>query len=390
LKLVIHNFCGYLCALKNLNTMSISVVKFNVQDKPEFFKELRIRVNKYFKENNISRYANFNMKFKTVFMLCLYFVPMALMITGVVSSLWPVMSMWVLMGFGMSGIGLAIMHDANHGSYSKNQKVNNALGYLINFVGAYHLNWKIQHNVLHHSFTNVEGFDEDIETGVMRFSPNQERKGIHRFQVFYASFFYGLMTIYWLIGKDFVQLVRYNKKNLLEGQGLTLKKAMAQVIFNKAWYIALTLALPMIVVELPWWQILLGFLLMHFICGLVLAYIFQLAHIIEETDFYVTDDNGSVENNWAIHQMKTTANYANGSVIFSWLVGGLNYQIEHHLFPYICHVHYRKISSIVKRTAKEFNVPYYQHKTFFGALKSHFSLLNQLGTGKYDRKLVNA
>jgi len=370
--------------------MRAAVVKFNVQDKPEFFRELRKRVSMHFKENNISKYANFNMKFKTVFMLSLYFVPMVLMISGVVSSLWPVMFMWVLMGFGMSGIGLAIMHDANHGSYSKNRHVNNALGYLINLLGASHVNWKIQHNVLHHSFTNVEGFDEDIKTGPMRFSPNQERKEIYRFQAFYASFFYGIMTMYWLISKDFEQLVRYDKKNLLEGQGLTFKKAVVEVIFNKVWYMALTLALPMIVVELPWWQVLLGFLLMHFICGLVLAFIFQLAHVIEETDFYVTDDNNSVENNWAIHQMRTTANYANGSVIFTWLVGGLNFQIEHHLFPNICHVHYRKTSSIVKKTAEEFNVPYHQHKTFFGALKSHFFWLNQLGTGKYDRMLAKA
>ncbi|MCH8234034.1 MAG: fatty acid desaturase [Bacteroidetes bacterium] len=369
--------------------MEISGVKFNVQDQPAFFNELRKRVNKHFKENNISKHANFNMKFKTVFMLCLYFVPLILMITGVVSSLWPVMLMWVLMGFGMSGIGLAIMHDANHGSYSKSQKVNNALGYLLNIIGGYHVNWKIQHNVLHHSFTNIERFDGDIKNGLIRFSPNQERKGIHRFQVYYAPFLYGLMAIYWLISKDFESVLRYNKRNLLAGQGLTLKKAVVQVIFNKISYLAFTLALPMIVIDLPWWQILLGFLVMLFICGLVLAFIFQPAHVIEETDFYVVDEDSSIENNWAIHQMRTTANFARGSVIFSWLIGGLNYQIEHHLFPYICHVHYSKIANIVKKTAEEFSVPYHQHKTYFAALKSHFSFLNQLGTGKYDRKLVN-
>jgi len=129
---------------------------------------------------------------------------------------------------------------------------------------------------------------------------------------------------------------------------------------------------------------------MHLISGLVLALIFQAAHVLEETNFYEVSSTGSVENNWAIHQLKTTANFANGSVLFSWFIGGLNYQIEHHLFPNICHVHYRKISSIVKETAKKYNVPYYQHKTFFGALKSHFTMLNELGTGKYDRKLANA
>jgi linoleoyl-CoA desaturase len=370
--------------------MDAPSVKFNVQDRPEFLRELRKRVNTYFKENNISKHANANMKIKTAFMLMLYFTPLVLMLTGVVSSIWPVMLMWVLMGFGMSGIGLSIMHDANHGSYSKSKKVNQSLGYLIHFIGGYRENWKIQHNVLHHSFTNVDGYDEDLESGAFRLSPEQKRKGIHRFQIFYAPILYGLMTMYWAISKDFEQVVRYNKKNLLAGQGLTLRKALTQVTFNKIWYFALMLVLPILLIDLAWWQVLIGFLIMHYICGMVLALIFQPAHVIEETGFYSPDENGSVENNWAIHQMRTTANFANKSRWFSWFIGGLNFQIEHHLFPNICHVHYRKISRIVKETATEFNVPYIQHKTFFGALRSHFSLLNQLGTGKYDRKLANA
>ncbi|MCO6498823.1 MAG: acyl-CoA desaturase [Vicingus serpentipes] len=366
----------------------MKVVKFNIKNQPEFFKELRKRVNTHFKEKNISKYANFNMKFKTGFMLCLYFLPLILMLTGVITSLWLVILMWVLMGFGMAGIGLSIMHDANHGSYSKNQKVNNALGYLIHFIGGFRENWKIQHNILHHSFTNIEGFDEDIKFNMMRFSPTQKRRGVHRFQVFYAPVFYGFMTMYWLTSKDFQQLINYNKQNLLAGQGLTLKKGIAILIFHKTWYLLFTLILPMILIPLAWWQVLIGFLIMHYICGLILAFVFQSAHIIEATDFYEADKNGSVENNWAIHQMKTTSNFAGKSIFFSWFIGGLNYQIEHHLFPNICHIHYSKIAKIVKQTAKEFNVPYYQHKTFFGALKSHFTLLHQLGTGKYDKALL--
>ena len=369
--------------------MSTPVVKFNTKDRSEFFKELIKRVNAHFKEKNISRHANFNMKFKTVFMVCLYFIPLILMLSGVVSTIWPVMFMWVLMGFGMSGIGLSIMHDANHGSYSKNKKVNEALGFLINFVGGYHVNWKIQHNVLHHSYTNIEGYDEDISRAhVFRLSPNQEAKSKYRFQAFYAPFFYGLMTIYWFTVKDFQQLKRYEEQDLLKSQGTTYKKAVSHAFFHKIWYVGLFFILPLIMVPLAWWQIVLGFFLMHFISGLILALIFQPAHVIEETNFYVPDENGSVENNWAIHQMNTTANFANKSRLFSWFVGGLNYQIEHHLFPHICHVHYRHISAIVKKTAEEFNVPYHQHETFFGAVKSHFSLLNQLGTGQYDRNLA--
>lgn len=386
---VFHTFSLNLQTL-NSNAMAISTVKFNIEDQKEFFKELRKRVNTHFKENNISRYANLNMKLKTVFMICLYFVPLILMISGAISSLWIVMLMWAVMGFGMSGIGLSIMHDANHGSYSKNRNVNNALGFLVNFLGAYHTNWKIQHNVLHHSFTNVEEFDEDINIGILRFSPNQKRKWAHQFQVYYAPFLYALMTLYWSISKDFEGLVRYKKKNLLAGQGLTFQKGLKQIIFNKLWYFVLTIVLPIIMIDLPWWQVVIGYLLMHFICGLVLTLIFQPAHVIEETNFYVTDEKGSVENNWAIHQMKTTANFANGSRLFSWFIGGLNFQIEHHLFPNICHVHYRKIAKIVKATAKEFNVPYHHHRTFLSAVRSHFSLLHSLGTGKYDRMLVKA
>jgi linoleoyl-CoA desaturase len=150
------------------------------------------------------------------------------------------------------------------------------------------------------------------------------------------------------------------------------------------------IVLPILLVNVPWWLSLLGFIIMHMICGLVLALIFQPAHVIEETDFFAADEEGSVENNWAIHQMKTTANFANGSIFFSWFIGGLNFQIEHHLFPNICHVHYKKISKIVRETAQEFSIPYHHHKTFAGAVISHFSLIHQLGTGSYDKKMALA
>jgi linoleoyl-CoA desaturase len=132
---------------------------------------------------------------------------------------------------------------------------------------------------------------------------------------------------------------------------------------------------------MSWWGTLLAFFWMHFIAGMVLALIFQPAHVINETEFYVPNEDLTVENHWAIHQLKTTANFANNSPIFSWYVGGLNYQVEHHLFPNICHVHYNKISKIVKETAKEYGVPYYSGQSFFGAVHNHFSMLNKLGKG---------
>lgn len=184
--------------------MSTPIVKFDNRKSPEFFKELSKRVNQYFKSNGISKYGNWNMKLKTVFMLSLYIAPFVLMVTGVVTNVWLIVLMWALMGVGMAGIGLSVMHDACHGSYSKNKRVNKILGAVLQILGGSDLNWKIQHNVLHHTFTNIDGFDEDIDTnGLMRFSPNQERKRFHKYQVYYAPFLYGLMTFFWVIMKDF-------------------------------------------------------------------------------------------------------------------------------------------------------------------------------------------
>lgn len=360
-------------------------VKFNTNKDSDFFKVLRQRVNLHFREKDISKTANFEMKFKTFFMLALYISPLVLMLTGVVTNIWLILFMWVLMGFGMSGIGLSIMHDANHGSYSKNKKTNDRLGYLLNIIGGYHINWKIQHNVLHHTYTNIDGYDEDISKPVMRFSPNQDQKAIYRFQIFYAPILYSIMTLYWVISKDIEGLIKYNKKGLLNAQGLTLKTGLATLLFNKILYVGILIALPILLVSAPWWISIIGFLIMHFICGLTLAFIFQPAHVVGGTKFYKPDNDQSVENNWAIHQVLTTSNYARNSGFFGWFIGGLNHQIEHHLFPNICHVHYKAISPIVEATAEEFNLPYHNHRTFIGALRSHFVLLNDLGTGKWDR-----
>lgn len=167
--------------------------------------------------------------------------------------------------------------------------------------------------------------------------------------------------------------------DLLTGQGLTYPLAIAQVVFYKTAYLLMMLVLPLLIMDFPWQQILLGFGIMHIICSLISAFVFQLAHVLEETHFYETDEHGSVENNWAIHQLQTTANFSKSSSLFSWFIGGLNYQVEHHLFPNICHVHYQQLSPIVKATATEFGLPYHQHDTFWEAMKSHFSLLHNLG-----------
>lgn len=348
----------------------------------EFSKTLSQKVENYLKENNLKRYGNWRILLKVPLMFSLFLLPYFLMVFGVIQNPWIMFFMTMIMGIGMTGIGLSIMHDANHGAFSRFPWVNKIMSFSMEVLGGFNLNWRIQHNVLHHSFTNVHDMDEDIApVGVLRFSPNEPRKKVHRFQVYYAWFFYGLMTLSWMTNKDFQQLYKYSKNGLLKSQNTTIAKAYTHLIVSKLVYYVYIILIPLLVMDIAWWQVLIGFLTMHFICGIILAFVFQVAHVMPETEFMTKDcyTTKNDEISWAKHQMMTTANFENWNPILTWYVGGLNYQIEHHLFPDISHVHYPKISKIVRKTAKEYGVNYHYHRTFGGAIFNHFRLLNSLG-----------
>jgi len=362
--------------------MSLTKVKFPKEPNKDFNTILRKRVKDYFTENKLSHHADLNMVFKTIFMFLFYLFPYSLMITGLVTNPWLFYLLWIWMGVAMSGIGLAVMHDANHGAYSKNKWVNHFLGVSLNFIGGNATVWKLQHNVLHHTYTNIEGMDEDITTiSALRFTPHKKRYPIHRFQHIYAWFFYGIMTLYWISSKEFTQLMRYGKMGLTKRQG-NLKKLMVELTLWKIFYYVYTLILPLILLPFAWWWILIGFLSMHFVCGVILGSVFQSAHVMPDVNFPLADKEGNMDNHWAVHQLLTTTNFSPTSRVFSWFIGGLNYQIEHHLFPNICHVHYKKLSVIVRKTAEEFGLPYYSKKNFIVAVMNHIQMLRNLG--RYD------
>jgi linoleoyl-CoA desaturase len=191
--------------------------------------------------------------------------------------------------------------------------------------------------------------------------------------------FYGLMTLFWALHKDVIQLIRYEKMGLVKRAGSTYRAQLVELALTKVLYYVYLLVIPMMITDLTLGQWAVGFLTLHFVAGVILALVFQAAHVLEETAFPLPDDNKRIENEWAIHQLKTTADYARGSMAVTWYCGGLNYQIEHHLFPTICHIHYPKLAAIVEETAREYSLPYHQHKTFLGALTSHFRFLKILG-----------
>jgi linoleoyl-CoA desaturase len=350
------------------------------RNQAEFFPMLNKRVNAYFSSNEIERTANSEMVVKTIFMFTLYFTPYALMLSGMFTSIWAFFGLCIVMGLGKAGIGLSVMHDANHGSYSSKVWVNNVLGFSMNLIGGNSFNWIVQHNVLHHTYTNVHEVDEDISPrGVLRMAPDSEWKSFHRFQHLYAWFLYGLLTFVWIVFKDYNRLARYHRDGLVKKQKASIAKQWAVLIFSKLIYFSYVIVLPILLLPTAWWQVLIGFFIMHYVAGFILAMIFQPAHVIEGTEYPMPDEEGNLENNWAVHQLHTTTNFGHKHKLFSWYVGGLNYQVEHHLFPNICHVHYRKIARIVETTAREFNLPYKSKNSFIEAVSAHARLLKELG-----------
>lgn len=355
-------------------------VKFPRSGKEGFASTLKSRVNEHFKSQGKSKYGGPKMWLKTTIIVSAYLVPFILMLTGVTTNTAVIVGSWALMGVAIAGIGMAVMHDANHGSYSPNKTVNQLVGYFLNLVGGSAENWKVQHNVLHHTYTNIEGLDADITTfPMLRFSPFAKRRSIHKYQHIYAWFFYGLMTVSWIFMKDFKQLVDYKKSNMTHNYSTTFRLVMARIILLKALYLGFTLFLPIFLLPLPWYGTVGCFFLMHFIGGVILGMVFQSAHIMEVCEFSMPKEDGMMNDEWAKHQLLTTTDFAPNNKILSWFVGGLNFQAVHHLFPQISHIHYPELAPIVAQTASEFGIEYKCIPTFREAVHGHMSMLRALG-----------
>jgi linoleoyl-CoA desaturase len=360
--------------------MKIDKIKFSSKINPNFISELRQEVDAYFERNHISKFGNFNMAIKSVFMIALYFLPYFFMEFGIVDSIVGIAICWILMGVGMAGVGMVLMHDANHGTYSNNTKTNKLFEKSLYLLGGFPLTWQIQHNTLHHGYTNIDGHDDDINPiGLLRFSPHKPLLKIQKYQFIYAWFFYGLMTLSWTVTKDFNQMNKYKSLVTSLNSRYVIWQLYLKLILAKLIYYIVFLAIPILTLPLAWYWVVLFYLVMHFTSGFLLSIIFQTAHVVTTSEYPLPDENGNIENNWAVHQLLTTSDYAPKSRFFSWCIGGLNYQVEHHLFPNICHVHYKNISVYVKKTAEKYGLPYHVQPTFLSALTNHAKMLRILG-----------
>ncbi len=360
----------------------MKAARYSAPDGDAFYKALRKKVNQYFKDNDIKKTGNASLYVKTVLLFLLLWVPFALTIVIADLPWYLYCGLWTLTGFGMAGVGFSVMHDAVHDTFSSNRKLNNLIGHFaMFFIGGFAENWKIQHNHKHHTYTNVTGIDEDIRSPIpaLRFTPDVPKRNIHKFQFLYAWFFYGLMTFMWTTTKDVKQLLQFKSEGFYDGRSKAYRRELSRLVVWKLSYYVLYLGAPIYFTDYSIWLILAGYSCKHFFAGLTTSSVFQPAHVTTRTEYPKIEVDNTIANSWAAHQILTTQNFAMKSKLFSWYVGGLNFQIEHHLFPNICHVHYKKLSPIVQDVVRDFNLPYFQQPTFASAIYDHGKMLYDLG-----------
>lgn len=344
--------------------------------KQSFHTELKKRINDYFESTGKSLSGNSRLYIKAAALVTAFLFLYIHLVFFTPAVFWSVVES-VLLGIVVAGIGFNIMHDGAHGSFSRYKWLNTAAAFSLNVLGGSSFMWNVKHNVIHHAYTNIDGVDDDIDIQPwLRMSSTQPKLAMHRYQHVYFWFLYALLYILWVFVLDFQ---KYFKRKV---GAMPLKKMSFSdhLIFwsFKLFYVFLFLVIPIYTVGFISWLV--GFLIFTLVAGFVLSIVFQLAHTVEHTHFPVPhEETGKLDDEWAIHQLKTTANFAPRNKFISWLVGGLNFQIEHHLFPKVSHIHYANLRRIIKQACQEYNVPYIEYPKMRHALLSHVSFLKQMG-----------
>ena len=341
-----------------------------------FHIELKNRINEYFESTGKSLVGNSKLYTKAIILLTAFVFLYIHLVFFTPGTVWSLLEC-VLLGLVVAGIGFNIMHDGAHGSFSKYKWLNNLAASSLNVLGGSSFMWNMKHNVIHHAYTNIDGVDDDIDIQPwLRMSTTQPKLAMHKYQHIYFWFLYSLLYILWVFLLDYQ---KYFKGRI--GQ-MPLKKMSItdHLIFwsFKIIYIVLFVAIPIYTVGFTAWLV--GFLVFALLAGFVISIVFQLAHTVEHTHFPMPhEETGRLDDEWAIHQLKTTANFAPKNKFINWLVGGLNFQIEHHLFPKISHIHYTEIRRIVKKACADYGIEYIEYPKMSQAIVSHVNFLKQMG-----------
>jgi linoleoyl-CoA desaturase len=352
-----------------------SIPKFN-QARASFHATLKTRIQQYFDNTAKATTGNTALFIKgAIFVVA--FIALYIHLVFFTPNIWVCILECVALGGLTAGIGFNVMHDGAHGSFSKYGWVNKVAAFTLNVLGGSSFMWNVKHNIIHHAYTNVEGLDDDIDIQPwMRMTTLQKKYKFHKYQYLYFWILYSLLYVFWIFVLDYQ---KYFKQRI---GAMAIKKMKVQdhLIFwgFKIFHLFTFIFLP--IYTTTFLSFLVGFLIFTTVAGFTLSIVFQLAHTVEHTHFPVADEaTNKFEDEWAVHQIKTTANFATQSKLVSWLVGGLNFQIEHHLFPKISHIHYPQISKIIKEVCAEFDLKYIEYKRLHTAFFSHVRFLKRMG-----------
>lgn len=342
----------------------------------DFFDEVKEKIDEYFLSNKISRTGNYKIYIKSVVFILIAAISYAMILFSTFPA-WILVIFCVLLGVSFAGIGFNIMHDGAHESYSSKNWLNEIMAYSLNLMGGNIFIWKNKHNLNHHTYTNIEGIDDDIDIKPwIRTHLNQPKRWYHRYQHIYALGLYGLTYFNWVFAGDFKKY--FSKK--IANTDLNKMNLKEHFIFWISKIVFFTLFLVIPIVKIGFWETIVGYFIVSFVCGIILGIIFQLAHLTEDTEFPMPSDSNKMEQNWVLHQIATTVNFATKNKTLFWFTGGLNFQVIHHIFPKINHIHYPEINELIRETCSKFNIKYTEYSDFWSALRSHISYLKRLGS----------
>lgn len=343
---------------------------------PSLHATLKKRVNEYFEHQDVKPTGNYKLYLKCAVLLTSY-AGLYIHLVFFTPAAWWAICECVLLGLLTASIGFNVMHDGSHGSFSRHSWINRLAAMSLDFLGASSFMWSMKHNTVHHSYTNIDGVDDDINAQpFLRLCDTQKRFKIHRYQHLYFWALYAMLYFFWIFFTDYKKYFT-RKVGSVPLKPLKLRDHIYFWAF-KGIYPFVFILMPMYFCGvIPW---LVGYLVLACVAGFSLSIVFQLAHTVEETHFPVAIQPANrVEDEWALSQLKTTANFATRNRFITWWLGGLNFQIEHHLFPKISHVHYPAIGRIIRQTCQDLGIPYIEHRRMSLAVVSHVSFLRRMG-----------
>ncbi len=354
----------------------VAVKKVRFIERGPFMNELNERVDAYFAGPGGTRRDVPIMYLKTVLNLSWFVGSWALLVFRA-TELWQAVLLSMSLGLSIAAIGMGVQHDANHGAYSQKPWVNRLVGFTLDVMGVCSFFWRQKHNVIHHTYTNIQDIDFDLDFGVIaRLSPEQRLRPWQRYQHIYIWFLYGFLLPKWVFRDDFVLLrtLRAGPHKLVKPNATELALFYGWKLFFVGWSIVIPLFYH------PLWQVVVFHLLAVYTMGVTLSTTFQLAHCVGDADFPPPPPEGKkMDVEWAIHQVNTTVDFSKDNGLLTWFVGGLGYQVEHHLFPKVCHMHYPALSRIVEEVSEKHGIRRRAYTSVPRAIAAHYRHLRKLG-----------